>query len=74
MPDADITVAALPMDEKCATACGLVKLDDEGRIVGFAEKPQGGQLKAMKEHNCSDYGFYYLNYFLFHHLNWNFIT
>lgn len=36
------------MDEKCATACGLVKIDDEGRFVGFAEKPQGEPLKAMK--------------------------
>ncbi|KAF7150530.1 hypothetical protein RHSIM_Rhsim02G0088100 [Rhododendron simsii] len=46
--DADITVAALPMDEKRATAFGLMKIDDEGRIVEFAEKPQGQQLKAMK--------------------------
>ncbi|KAE9452797.1 hypothetical protein C3L33_15302, partial [Rhododendron williamsianum] len=46
--DADITVAALPMDEKRATAFGLMKIDDEGRIVEFAEKPQGEQLKAMK--------------------------
>ncbi|KAL1192018.1 Glucose-1-phosphate adenylyltransferase small subunit [Cardamine amara subsp. amara] len=46
--DADITVAALPMDEKRATAFGLMKIDDEGRITEFAEKPQGEQLKAMK--------------------------
>ncbi|CAD6219816.1 unnamed protein product [Miscanthus lutarioriparius] len=31
--DADITVAALPMDEQRATAFGLMKIDDEGRIV-----------------------------------------
>ncbi|KAB2610771.1 hypothetical protein D8674_018803 [Pyrus ussuriensis x Pyrus communis] len=36
---ADITVAALPMDEKHDTAFGLMK---------FAEKPKGEQLKAMK--------------------------
>ncbi|THF99813.1 hypothetical protein TEA_028005 [Camellia sinensis var. sinensis] len=46
--DADITVAALPMDEKRATAFGLMKIDEEGRITEFAEKPNGEQLKAMK--------------------------
>ncbi|KAM1716722.1 hypothetical protein ACFX11_024661 [Malus domestica] len=46
--DADITVAALPMDEKRATAFGLMKIDEEGRIIEFAEKPKGEQLKAMK--------------------------
>ncbi|KAK3121507.1 hypothetical protein QOZ80_8BG0654830 [Eleusine coracana subsp. coracana] len=45
--DADITVAALPMDEKHATAFGLMKIDEEGRIIEFAEKPKGEQLKAM---------------------------
>ncbi|KAL0443736.1 UNVERIFIED_CONTAM: Glucose-1-phosphate adenylyltransferase small subunit, chloroplastic/amyloplastic [Sesamum latifolium] len=46
--DADITVAALPMDEKRAMAFGLMKIDEEGRIIEFAEKPKGEQLKAMK--------------------------
>ncbi|KAL8136670.1 hypothetical protein V2J09_002671 [Rumex salicifolius] len=46
--DADITVAALPIDEKRASAFGLMKIDDEGRIVEFAEKPKGEQLKAMQ--------------------------
>ncbi|KAF6164546.1 hypothetical protein GIB67_025372 [Kingdonia uniflora] len=46
--DADITVAALPMDEKRATAFGLMKIDEEGRIIEFVEKPKGEQLKAMK--------------------------
>ncbi|KAI7737985.1 hypothetical protein M8C21_022831, partial [Ambrosia artemisiifolia] len=46
--DADITVAALPMDEKRATSFGLMKIDEEGRIIEFAEKPKGEQLKAMK--------------------------
>ncbi|NP_001352225.1 ADP-glucose pyrophosphorylase small subunit CagpS2 [Cicer arietinum] len=46
--DADITVAALPMDEKRATAFGLMKIDEEGRIIEFAEKPKGDQLNAMK--------------------------
>ncbi len=44
---ADITVAALPSDEKKATAFGLMKIDDSGRIIDFAEKPSGDALKAM---------------------------
>ncbi|XP_068641601.1 APO protein 1, chloroplastic-like [Aristolochia californica] len=46
--DADITVAALPVDEKRATAFGLIKMDEEGRIIEFVEKPKAEQLKAMK--------------------------
>lgn len=46
--DADITVAALPMDEQRATAFGLMKIDEEGRIVEFSEKPKGEALKAMR--------------------------
>ncbi|CAH1423690.1 unnamed protein product [Lactuca virosa] len=46
--DADITVAALPMDEKRATAFGLMKIDEEGRIIEFSEKPKGDKLQAMK--------------------------
>lgn len=45
--NADITVAALPMDEKRATAFGLMKIDNDGRITEFSEKPKGEQLKAM---------------------------
>jgi len=45
---ADITFAALPMDEKRATAFGLMKIDQDGRITEFAEKPKGEQLRAMK--------------------------
>ena len=45
---ADITVAALPCVEKEAEAFGLMKIDDGGRIVEFAEKPTGAALKAMQ--------------------------
>jgi glucose-1-phosphate adenylyltransferase len=45
---AAITVAALPCAEKQAQAFGLMKIDDSGRIVEFAEKPTGEALKAMK--------------------------
>jgi glucose-1-phosphate adenylyltransferase len=45
---ADITVAALPMDAKRAEAFGVMKIDDTGRIIDFAEKPKGDALKAME--------------------------
>lgn len=45
---ADITVAALPCAEKEATAFGLMKIDSTGRIVEFAEKPKGDELRAMQ--------------------------
>jgi glucose-1-phosphate adenylyltransferase len=45
---AAITIAALPCDEKRAEAFGLMKIDDEGRVTEFAEKPKGDALKAMK--------------------------
>eukprot|EP00897_Mesotaenium_endlicherianum_P008193 jgi/Mesen1/7401/ME000388S06620 len=46
--NADITVAALPMDEKRATAFGLMKIDDKGRITEFSEKPKGDALRRMQ--------------------------
>lgn len=45
---ADITVAALPCAEKEAEAFGLMKIDDSGKIVEFAEKPKGDALRAMQ--------------------------
>ena len=45
---ADITVAALPANEKVASAFGLMKIDDTGRILDFSEKPKGEALKAMQ--------------------------
>lgn len=44
---ADITVSALPCDEKRASAFGLMKIDDTGRIFEFSEKPEGDALKQM---------------------------
>lgn len=43
----DISVGALPCDEKRASAFGLMKIDNTGRILEFAEKPKGDALKAM---------------------------
>lgn len=45
---AAITIAALPCDEKNASAFGLMKIDAEGRVTEFAEKPKGDALKSMK--------------------------
>ncbi|GBF93774.1 glucose-1-phosphate adenylyltransferase small subunit, chloroplastic [Raphidocelis subcapitata] len=44
---AAITIAALPCNEKNASAFGLMKIDEEGRVTEFAEKPKGDALKAM---------------------------
>ena len=45
---ADITVAALPCEEKDAEAFGVMKIDGSGRIVEFAEKVKGDALRAMR--------------------------
>lgn len=45
---ADITVAALPCDPARASAFGLMKIDNSGKITSFAEKPKGEALKAME--------------------------
>ncbi len=44
---ADLTVAALPVDESQAKGFGLMRTDDEGNIKEFSEKPSGEKLKAM---------------------------
>mmetsp|Transcript_3009 Transcript_3009/g.5703 ORF Transcript_3009/g.5703 Transcript_3009/m.5703 type:complete len:514 (+) Transcript_3009:77-1618(+) len=46
--NADITVSCLPMDDSRASDFGLMKIDNTGRIVAFAEKPSGDDLKAME--------------------------
>ncbi|XAR72797.1 Glucose-1-phosphate adenylyltransferase [Bertholletia excelsa] len=46
--NADITVSCVPMKESCASNYGLVKIDRDGRIILFAEKPEAADLKAMK--------------------------
>lgn len=45
---AAITIAALPCDEARASAFGLMKIDSEGKVTEFAEKPKGDALKAMQ--------------------------
>ncbi|KAK4599804.1 hypothetical protein RGQ29_009733 [Quercus rubra] len=46
--DADITVSCVPMDDSRASDYGLMKIDNKGRIIQFAEKPKGLDLKAMQ--------------------------
>ncbi len=37
---AAVTIATLPVPEKEATACGIMKIDDNGRVLSFTEKPR----------------------------------
>lgn len=46
--NADITVSCVPMDDGRASDFGLMKIDETGRIIQFAEKPKGPALKAMQ--------------------------
>ncbi|RXH73236.1 hypothetical protein DVH24_012920 [Malus domestica] len=46
--NADITVSCIPMDESRASDYGLMKIDQSGRIIQFAEKPKGPDLEAMQ--------------------------
>ncbi|MGC9527429.1 MAG: glucose-1-phosphate adenylyltransferase [Limnospira sp.] len=46
--NADITLSVLPVDEKRASAFGLMKIDEStGRVIDFSEKPKGEDLKKM---------------------------
>jgi glucose-1-phosphate adenylyltransferase len=45
---ADVTIAVLPVTASAASSLGIMRLDDAGRVVGFAEKPQSvEQLKTF---------------------------
>ncbi len=37
---ADVTIAGIPVKRKDASALGIMKVDDSGRVIGFVEKPQ----------------------------------
>lgn len=45
--NADITLSVIPIDEKRASSFGLMKIDGNGRIIDFSEKPKGDALKTM---------------------------
>ncbi len=46
--NADITLSVVPVDEKKAPELGLMKIDSQGRITDFSEKPSGEALKKMQ--------------------------
>ncbi|MDJ0725456.1 MAG: glucose-1-phosphate adenylyltransferase [Prochloraceae cyanobacterium] len=46
--NADITLSVVPIDDKRASSFGLMKIDNEGRIIDFSEKPKGEDLKKME--------------------------
>lgn len=37
---ADVTIAAMPVDRQTARSMGLMRVDENGRVAGFLEKPQ----------------------------------
>lgn len=46
--NADVTVSVIPCDHNSASEFGLLKTDENGRIVEFSEKPKGDDLLAMR--------------------------
>jgi glucose-1-phosphate adenylyltransferase len=38
--DAEVTIAALPIEEEQASSFGIMRLDETGRVQGFLEKPK----------------------------------
>ncbi len=46
--NADITLSVVPVDEKKAPSLGLMKIDANGRVIDFSEKPKGDALKQMQ--------------------------
>jgi glucose-1-phosphate adenylyltransferase len=37
---ADVTIAGIPVARKAASALGIMRVDDTGKVIGFVEKPQ----------------------------------
>ncbi|WP_026100826.1 glucose-1-phosphate adenylyltransferase [Synechococcus sp. PCC 7336] len=46
--NADVTLSVIPIDEARASAFGLMKIDRNGRVIDFEEKPEGEALKSMQ--------------------------
>ena len=46
--NADVTVSVIPCDIQSASEFGLLKIDQDGRITEFKEKPKGDDLLSMK--------------------------
>ncbi|MDJ0573950.1 MAG: glucose-1-phosphate adenylyltransferase [Xenococcaceae cyanobacterium MO_234.B1] len=45
---ADITLSVVPIDAKRASSFGVMKINDQGRVVDFYEKPKGEALQGMQ--------------------------
>jgi glucose-1-phosphate adenylyltransferase len=45
---ADLTVSVIPCGPREASEFGLLKTDDDGRIIEFSEKPKGDALEVMR--------------------------
>ncbi len=46
--NADVTISVIPTDPSRASSFGLLKTDDEGKILEFREKPPADELEAMR--------------------------
>jgi glucose-1-phosphate adenylyltransferase len=46
--NADVSVCVIPRSEEQASSLGLLKLDSQGRILQFLEKPSGDALAEMR--------------------------
>jgi len=46
--NADVTIAVLPCSPDRASDFGLLKIDANGRVVQFTEKPKGAELEKMR--------------------------
>jgi glucose-1-phosphate adenylyltransferase len=46
--NADVTVSVIPCEARAASEFGLLKIDDNGRIIEFKEKPKGDELLSMQ--------------------------
>lgn len=42
--NADITIAVIPVHRSAVSALGIIKLNDEGRVTAFTEKPKSDEL------------------------------
>jgi glucose-1-phosphate adenylyltransferase len=45
---ADVTISVIPVNQDRASDFGLVKIDKNGRVIEFSEKPTGDALEEMK--------------------------
>ncbi len=46
--NADITISVIPIVPDSASEFGLLKTDNDGRVIEFREKPQGDDLEKMR--------------------------